>query len=71
MNYNRSDLSPLSAIRASLLSTFNADYAKATPYSGGGGGSTGGGGGGGGSTGPAQCSVTASHAQRIQTGMWM
>jgi phosphatidylserine/phosphatidylglycerophosphate/cardiolipin synthase-like enzyme len=43
-----------STIRASLSSTFDADYAKATPYAGG-GTST-----GGGSSTSAQCSVTAS-----------
>jgi phosphatidylserine/phosphatidylglycerophosphate/cardiolipin synthase-like enzyme len=54
MNYNRELglITSDASIRASLSSTFNADYAKATPYVG---TSTGK------STGPAQCSVNASH----------
>ena len=47
-----------STIRASLSRTFDADYAKATPYAGGGTGT------GGGSSTPAQCSVTASFSSR-------
>ena len=51
-------ITPDATIRASLSRTFDADYAKATPYAGGGTGT------GGGSSTPAQCSVTASFSSR-------
>jgi cardiolipin synthase A/B len=51
------------SIRASLSRTFDADYAKATPYASGGGAGS-----GGGSSTSAQCSVTASYSSRY--GDW-
>ena len=51
-------ITPDSAIRASLSRTFDADYAKATPYASGSTGT------GTGSSTPAQCSVTASFSSR-------